>query len=294
MSAKHDDRFMIALWRAASGRVIKRTTYKTLRGAHEGAARESTDSFISRVTVHAPVGDDGHRTDLATFVDGRMVGPLVTKQNAKTPRVQRMVEHFMEHTEYHKPNRGGPIMAKDDPGTEVQKPKPDAKAKAAAPPLKRKNPVGLDELLGLTDAAIQNLPVERRPEFPAEAIPALERVAKDFPYALVYARFLSGTRKWYPNPWMSKTSAPDGREVRQKVRSLIGKAAGVKVGNADGTAPRKPKPAPKPARSIPSTPLPKPKPAPAAAARPKPRPKPKATAKASTKRTPSKTTRTRK
>jgi hypothetical protein len=126
-------------------------------------------------------------------------------------------------------------------GTPVTK-TPAATKPKEAKQITRKNPISVADLLAMTDRQIEKLPVERRPQLPTVATPGA--------YAPVYARFLTGERKLFPNPWMSQTSAEDGRKVRAKVRKSIGEAAKVKVGNADGTAasaPKADKPAPKPA-----------------------------------------------
>ncbi len=277
---EHSDRYLVCLWRP-NGRVIQRKTFKTRAGAHNAAARLSNDSLILHTTMHAPEDEHGKRVDLATFRNGEIARPVITTRNASDPRILRMVDYHTNHA-----NEETTTMSKDDTGTTIEKPKPARAAKNTYPDTpKRKNPVTIEELLALPDSAIANLPPERRPDLPADAKLPVST------YALVYARFLTGQRKWYPNPWMSQTTAEDGRTARQAVRKAIGKAAGAKVGNADGSAPKKPKAAkpapaakpeaaPKPRRtraagSGVSKPVAKKPAAKKAAAKPKPAPKKK-------------------
>lgn len=219
-----------------------------------------------RVTHKRRFGTEaGARRFAAKQTQGDAAAVAITEPSRKDPIGPR-IAYYQHGLDTLNPGASEPPprTGDDDMGTPVTKPATSANKARPKQQIVRKNPISVADLLAMTDRQIEKLPVEKRPELPTVTNAAMGG------YAPVYARFLSGERKLFPNPWMSQTSADDGRKVRTKVRKAIGEAAKVKVGNADGTAasaPKADKPAPaakpaaKPAASKPAA-----KKAPAAAA----------------------------
>ncbi len=157
----------------------------------------------------------------------------------------------------------------DKPATTKRKPAEITRDKA--------NAITLQAALALSDTELRGVAKPQRPEIP-DLPPALAKQ----PYAVDYAKFITGLLQWAPAGWdYGKIEKAEALAIRTKVRAALGKAAGVPVGNPTGLTVRKAAQTAAPATPAETKPEPKPaaaKPAPkrAASAKPKSTKKPAA------------------
>lgn len=222
------------VWRASSGKVIRRRAFKTDWGARNFAERESQANDVKEVSITVPHPQDGqYGPRWATVKQGQFITDKETATMAAsvTKTATPAKTTAKKATAAKKPAASKkPTTKKVDEGTEVKKATPRRASTTAKPKpavARTGKAVSWAEVLAMSDSKITKIDPGKRPN--PSTLKGLKHADDSYTRSLV--NFYTGERKHPVQACIYKLTSAEGMAKRNAIRKAI--AAHVKVKPGD-------------------------------------------------------------